>query len=135
MTYTRDGHGRIVDAISRDLALLHERRFGTAPSAVKTIWTDDVVVVLMRQVLTSGEKHLCEAGKFDDVRRRRSAASDEGAPLLEGIVEGLTGHTVRDFLSQVSSEDEATYLFVLGGGRRSAEHPDPDGDRHASSRG
>ncbi len=113
MTYTNDGHGQIIEAISRDVVLLHSRVYGLEPTSARTIWRDDMILVLMEGVLTRGEKVLCEEGRFEAVRRHREDFQDEAEPLLRGIVEGLVGRPVRGFLSQVSAEDMASEVFVL----------------------
>jgi len=113
MTYAIDGHTQIIEAISRDVVLLHSRLYGKEPTSARTNWSDDLIVVLMEGVFTRGEKVLCDAGKFEGVRRHREDFQDEAEPLLRGIVEGLVGRPVRGFLSQVSGEDMATEVFVL----------------------
>jgi uncharacterized protein YbcI len=113
MTYTTDGRGQITEAISRDVTLLHSRLYGKEPTSAKTVWRDNLIVVLMEGVLTRGEQVLCDADSFETVRRHREEFQDEAEPLLRGIVEGLAGRPVRGFLSQVSAQDMATEVFVL----------------------
>jgi uncharacterized protein YbcI len=118
-----DASGAVVAEISREVVQLHARYYGRGPTKAKSVWRNDVVVVVLEEVFTKAELVLVEAGRFDQVRSHRQAFQDEIEPLLCRIVERATGRPVRAFLSQVSGEDRgiASEVFVLGGRGNLAE--------------
>lgn len=118
----------IVADISRQIVGVHAQYFGRGPTKARTVWKDEVVVVILEEIFTRAEHTLVGAGHFAQVRQTRQAFQDEVAPLFTQIVEQATGHQVRSFLSQVNPEGIASEVFVLV---RDTGHEPPDIDRPA----
>ena len=112
-----EASGAAVAEISREVVRVHARYYGRGPTKAKTVWRNDIVVVVLEEVFTKAELVLVEAGRFEQVRAHRQAFQDEIEPLLRQIVERATGRRVRAFLSQVSGENRgiASEVFVLHG--------------------
>lgn len=115
----------IVAQISREIVKAHAQYYGRGPTKARTVWKDDVVVVILEEIFTRAEWTLANAGHFDQVRATRQAFQDQIAPLFCQIVERATGRHVRSFLSQVSQAGVASEVFVLErpGGHSQAESP------------
>lgn len=108
------GHSTVA-AISRDIVRIHAVYYGRGPTRAKTIWRDEIIVCLLRDIFTKAEQLLVDAGRFEDVRAHRIAFQDEVEPLLRQCVETTTGRGVTSFLSQISIDGAAAEVFVLDG--------------------
>lgn len=102
-----------VAEISRGIVGIHAERFGRGPTMAKTVWRDEIVVCLLRDVFTRSEQVLIEAGRFDQVRAHRQALEEVVEPLMRETVERVTGSRVLAFLHQVSPEGTASEVFLL----------------------
>jgi uncharacterized protein YbcI len=103
----------VVADISREIVKAHAQYYGRGPTKARTVWKEDVVVVILEEIFTRAERTLVDAGHFEQVRATRQAFQDEVAPLLCQMVEQATGRQVRSFLSQVNREGVASEVFVL----------------------
>lgn len=103
----------IVAAISREIVRAHAQYYGRGPTKARTVWKDDLVVVILEEIFTRAERTLVQAGHFDKVRATRQAFQDEVAPLLCQMVEQATSRQVRSFLSQVNPDGISAEIFVL----------------------
>jgi uncharacterized protein YbcI len=103
----------VVAEISREIVGVHARFYGRGPTRAKTLWRDDLVVCLLREIFTPGEQLLVDGGHFEQVRASRQAFQDTVEPLFRQKVEAATGRRVRSFLSQISPEGVASEVFVL----------------------
>ena len=98
---------------------------GRGPTKARTTLDKDLVVILMRDTLTKGERTLVDAGKSEEVLQvRRLFQSAMRRDATEGI-ERLTGRRVVGFMSDNHIEpDLAVETFVLesepGGGAPAA---------------
>jgi uncharacterized protein YbcI len=112
----------VVAEISREIVKAHAQYYGRGPTKARTVWKDDVVVVILEEIFTRAERTLVDAGHFEQVRASRQLFQDEVAPLFTQLVEQATGRRARGFLSQVSPEGVASEVFVLE--RETHEEPD-----------
>ena len=108
----------IVAEISREIVRAHAQYYGRGPTKARTVWREDVVVVILEEIFTRAERTLVDAGHFHQVRATRQAFQDEVGPLFSQLVEQATGRRVRSFLSQVNPDGVASEVFVLA-----REHP------------
>ena len=92
---------------------IYSHFYGRGPTKAKTIFHNDVVVVMLEEIFTRAEQVLVQAGQFAQVRSQRQAFQDEIEPLFRQVVEEVTGRRVRAFLSQVTEEGIAAEVFVL----------------------
>jgi uncharacterized protein YbcI len=110
------GQTSIVAEISREIVRAHAQYYGRGPTKARTVWKEDVVVVILEEIFTRAERTLVNAGHFEQVRATRQAFQDEVGPLFTQLVEQATGRQVRSFLSQVNSDGVASEVFVLARG-------------------
>jgi uncharacterized protein YbcI len=104
----------ILAAISAEIVVVHARNFGRTPTRARTVWEDDVVICVLERVFTVPERALVEAGRFDRVRADREALRGAMEPTLRALVETLTRHPVRAYMTEISEDDAAFEAFVLG---------------------
>lgn len=109
--------------VSREIVKAHAHYYGRGPTKARTIWKDDVVVVVLEEIFTRAEQTLVTSGHFEQVRATRQAFQDQIQPLFCQIVEQATDREVRGFLSQVSPEGIASEVFVLV--HSDEHHPTP----------
>jgi uncharacterized protein YbcI len=113
-------HTSVLAAISREIVRAHAQYYGRGPTKARTVWKDDVVVVILEEIFTRAERTLVDAGQFEQVRTTRQAFQDEVEPLFRQLVAQATGREVRSFLSQVSPDGIASEIFVLERGCQEA---------------
>jgi uncharacterized protein YbcI len=106
-------HTSVVAEISREIVKAHSQYYGRGPTKARTVWKDDVIVVILEEIFTRAERTLVDAGHFEQVRATRQAFQDEVEPLFRQLVEQATGRTVRSFLSQVNPDGISAEIFVL----------------------
>jgi uncharacterized protein YbcI len=106
-------HTSVVADISREIVKVHAQYYGRGPTKARTVWKEDLIVVVLEEIFTRAERTLVEAGHFDQVRATRQAFQDEVEPLLRQSVEQASGRKVRAFLSQVNADGVAAEIFVL----------------------
>jgi uncharacterized protein YbcI len=118
----QDG-GSLASAISNSIRQLVAEYTGRGPTRARTSIRDNLVVVLLQDTLTKGERRLVAKGR--DVRVLDYRAEFQAAMREDAIasVEKLTGRKVLAFMSANHIDpDIAAELFVL----------QPDGETAAS---
>jgi uncharacterized protein YbcI len=110
--------GHLSAAITEFVTTVFARYTGRGPRGARTIIDDDVVTVVLRESLTTGEQTLAASGRIAVVERvRREYQEAMGEELKEGI-ERLTGRRVTAFVSANHIDpDVAVETFLLDGGR------------------
>jgi uncharacterized protein YbcI len=103
-----------IEALSREVLRIHARTYGCSPTSAVTTWDEGVIVCALEGVLTTPERSLVERGRFDRVREDRLALRDALEPAYRALVETLTGLPVRSYMTDISAEDIAFEVFVLG---------------------
>jgi uncharacterized protein YbcI len=113
------GNGRIAAAISRAVVQLFSEQTGRGPTKARTTVDGDLVVVLLRDGMTHGERTLVLRGKEAEVLQLRRAFQDAMSQDLVAVVERLTERSVRGFMSANHTQpDLAAEIFVLDGAVR-----------------
>jgi len=93
---------------------LHRSHYGKGPTRSKSYLIDDVLICVMRDVFTTVERTLVEAGEWDKVRETRLAFQDAMRDRFTEAVERVLERRVVGFTSQVLlDEDVAIEVFVL----------------------
>jgi uncharacterized protein YbcI len=106
--------------ISNAMVRVQKEFFGKGPTRAKSYMFDDMLLVVMREGLTTAEKTMLEFGHPNQVRQFRQLYQDEMTGRLTGMVEELTGRKVINYQSQVLFDPDMTLeLFVFDA---SAEH-------------
>ena len=93
-------------AIANAIVQIHKEAYGKGATRARTRMMDDVILVELEDVLTRAEQTLVAAGRevFQQARRATFVTA----------VEGVTGRTVRAFMSQISfNPDVAVEVFLL----------------------
>jgi uncharacterized protein YbcI len=93
---------------------LHRSHYGKGPTRSKSYLIDDVLICVMRDVFTTVERTLVEAGEWDKVRDTRLAFQDAMRDRFTEEVERVLERRVVGFTSQVLlDQDVAIEVFVL----------------------
>jgi uncharacterized protein YbcI len=106
--------GALRSAISQAIVSIHAERYGKGATQAKTYVWDNLVVCVLRDVLTTAERTLVEAGRTDAVRDVRSTFQASMEQTFRSEIERLTGRGVQSFMSQVDPVGElAVQVFLL----------------------
>ena len=108
------GAGPLLAEVTNAVVGLHSRHYGKGPTRSKSYLLDDVLVCVMRDVLTTVERTLVEAGEHDRVRETRLAFQEAMKDVFREAIEEITGREVIGVTSQVLvEEDVAIEVFAL----------------------
>ncbi len=131
---TEDGRlqdgGSLASAISNSVRQLVAEYTGRGPTRARTSIRDNLVVVLLEDTLTKGERRLVAKGR--DIRVLDYRAEFQAAMREDAIasIEELTGRKVTAFMSANHIDpDLAAELFVL----EPDDHASSDGDKQQAS--
>jgi len=106
--------GAIRSAISQAIVQLHADHYGKGATQAKTYLWDNLVVTVLRDVLTVSERTLIKAERDDLVRDVRNAFQSTMEPRFREAVERITGRSVIGFMSQVAPLDGyGVEVFIL----------------------
>jgi uncharacterized protein YbcI len=106
--------GALRSAISQAIVRIHAEHYGKGATQAKTYVWDNLVVTVLRDVLTTAERTLVEVGRADTVRDVRATFQDTMARTFRAAVERLTGRRVHSFMSQVDPlNGMGVEVFVL----------------------
>jgi uncharacterized protein YbcI len=106
--------GAIRSAISQAIVQLHADHYGKGATQAKTYLWDNLVVTVLRDVLTVSERTLVKAERDDLVRDVRNAFQSTMEPRFREAVERITGRSVIGFMSQVDPLDGyGVEVFIL----------------------
>ncbi len=112
-----DGHlsgGALNAALANEIGKLVADFTGRGATRSRAFVQQDVVVCLLEDGATRGERNLVAAGNAELVRRQRDALQRAMGPLLISAVERLTNRTVDTFLSGTDENGESSIeAFVL----------------------
>ncbi len=99
--------GRLLSSLANAMVRLYADAYGRGPTKAKTYWTDDVITILL------------EGGHAEHVHTTRRLFQEVKRAEFIGVVEELTGRSVKAFLSQANLDPNlAVEVFVL--------HPEGD---------
>src|SRR5829696_9673354 len=106
--------GAIRSAISQALVQLHAEHYGKGATQAKTYLWENLVVTVLRDVLTTSERTLVRAERAETVRDVRNAFQSTMEPHFRAAVERITGRRVISFMSQVDPiRGVGVEVFVL----------------------
>ena len=113
------GHSLLLQ-ISNAMVRMQKEFFGKGPTKAKSYMFDDILLVIMREGLTTAERTMLEFGHPNQVRQFRQLFQDEMTERLTGLVQDLTGRKVVNYQSQVLFDpDMSLEIFVFD-----SERPD-----------
>jgi uncharacterized protein YbcI len=106
--------GAMRSAISQAIVRIHAEHYGKGATQAKTYVWDNLVVTVLRDVLTVAERTLVEVDHADTVRDVRTTFQLSLEPTFRAAVERLTGRRVHSFMSQVDPANGlGVEVFVL----------------------
>ena len=108
--------GALVSQLSREIVQLHVRLHGRGPTKARSYLQSDYAVCILEEVFTTAERTLIDAGSGDHVSDTRKKFQDAVKDEFVGVVEQITGRTVRVFLSQVDVEANLALEFFIFAG-------------------
>jgi uncharacterized protein YbcI len=106
--------GQLSADISSAVVRLFSKHTGRGPTKARTTLDADLVVVLLRNNMTTGERSLVHAGKTAEVLQIRRTFQETMRPELVEAVERLTKRNVVSFMSANDVDpDAAAEIFLL----------------------
>jgi uncharacterized protein YbcI len=106
--------GATRSAISQAIVQIHAEHYGKGATQAKTYVWDNLVVTVLRDLLTVAERTLVDVDRADTVRDVRTTFQVSLEPTFRAAVERLTGRTVHSFMSQVDPANGlGVEIFVL----------------------
>jgi uncharacterized protein YbcI len=106
--------GPVLAEVTNAIVRLHRERYGKGPTRSKSYLLDDVLICVMRDVLTTVERTLVEAGEHAKVRDTRLAFEEAMRDRFVEAVQRILGRRVLGFTSQILvTEDVAVEMFML----------------------
>lgn len=86
-----DGQGSLRADISTAIVGLYKQHHGKAPTHCRTYLEPNLVIVVLGEGYTAGEKTLFEAGRWYEVRQARQIWQDSMQESFVETIEGLSG--------------------------------------------
>jgi uncharacterized protein YbcI len=106
--------GALRSAISQAIVRIHAEHYGKGATQAKTYVWDNLLVTVLRDVLTTAERTLVEVDRADTVREVRTTFQFTMEQTFRSAVERLTGRRVHSFMSQVDPANGlGVEVFVL----------------------
>src|SRR5687768_7238091 len=106
--------GALRSAISQAIVRIHAEHYGKGATQAKTYVWDNLVVTVLRDVLTVAERTLVDVDRADAVRDMRTTFQFSLERNFREAVERLTGRSVLSFMSQVDPGNGlGVEVFVL----------------------
>jgi uncharacterized protein YbcI len=110
--------GRIEAEIAEAIVKFEREYMGRGPEEARAYLVDDLIVVRLRGVLTPAERQLA---KSEDAAHGRSLIKqvrmellERGRPLLEALVQDITGQSVLSLHTDISTvTGERIFVFSL----------------------
>jgi uncharacterized protein YbcI len=106
--------GALRSAISQAIVRIHAEHYGKGATHAKTYAWDNLVVTVLRDVLTTAERTLVGVDRADTVREVRTTFQYTMEETFRSAIERLTGRRVHSFMSQVDPANGlGVEVFVL----------------------
>src|SRR3954454_16997292 len=106
--------GALNAAISRAIVHHLAESTGRGPTKARTTIDRDLIVVVLQNTLTSGERYLVDSDRAEHVLETRRAYQDAMSSDCIASIEDLTGRTVLAFMSANHIDpDLAAEVFIL----------------------
>jgi uncharacterized protein YbcI len=106
--------GAVRSAISQAIVRIHAEHYGKGATQAKTYVWENLVVTVLRDVLTVAERTLIDVGRAEIVRDVRTTFQSSLEPAFRAAVERLTGRRVHSFMSQIDPiRGLSVEVFVL----------------------
>ncbi|OGS36954.1 MAG: hypothetical protein A2293_01905 [Elusimicrobia bacterium RIFOXYB2_FULL_49_7] len=115
---SRKTKGQIEAEISEAIIQFEKEYMGRGPLTTKTHLMEDVIFVRLKGVLTKAEHQLALSNDFSRgqglIKTMRSELLEKGRPLLEVIINDITGKKVVSLHTDISTATgERIIVFIL----------------------
>jgi uncharacterized protein YbcI len=108
------GVNSVAQELGNALQNLHKQQFGRGPTQATVHFAGpNALFVVFEDALLPAERALVEAGEELRVVETRSAFQTATTGLFVGIIEQITGRTVRSFSSAVDAPNGIVYEVCL----------------------
>ena len=112
--------GQLEAEISEALTKFEQEYMGRGPEETKTYIVDDMILVRLSGVLIAAERQLAKVEDGETgrtlIKRLRIELLEKARPLLEKLIESITGRKVRSLHTDISTVcGERVILFTLDG--------------------
>lgn len=105
--------GALVSQLSREIVQLHARLYGRGPTKARSYLQNDYAVCILEEIFTTAERTLIGAGSSEHVSETRKKFQEAVGDEFIGVVERVTGRSVKVFLSQVDIEANLALEFFI----------------------
>lgn len=110
--------GQVEAEISEAIIKFEKEFMGRGPLETKTHIIGDMVLVRLKGVLTQAEHQLAKPGEMNNgrelIKQVRIALLEKGRPLLEAVVESISGQKVKSLHTDISTvTGERIIIFTL----------------------
>lgn len=105
--------GALVSQLSREIVQLHARLYGRGPTKARSYLQNDYAVCILEEIFTTAERTLIGAGAGEHVSETRKKFQEAVKDEFIGVVERVTGRSVKVFLSQVDIEANLALEFFI----------------------
>jgi len=110
--------GQLEADISEALIKFEKEYMGRGPEQTKTYIIGDLIVVRLQRVLTPAEQQLASASDemrgLTLIKQLRTELLEKARPLLERIINDLTGRNVKSLHTDISTvTGERVIIFTL----------------------
>jgi uncharacterized protein YbcI len=115
--------GALISQLSREIVQLHARLYGRGPTKARSYLQGDYAVCILEEIFTTAERTLIGAGSSEHVSETRRKFQEAVKDEFIGVVERITGRTVRVFLSQVDVDANLGLEFFVFSEREAPAEP------------
>lgn len=110
--------GQLQADISEAIVKFEKEYMGRGPLETKTYIIDDMVIVRLKGVLTQAEYQLAKTAETskgrDLIKQMRIELLEMGRPLLDAVIESITGRKVQSLHTDISTTTgERLIVFTL----------------------
>jgi uncharacterized protein YbcI len=89
--------------LSTEMVRLFKEQFGRGPTSARTVWTGDIVTVVLEDTLTPAERNLVKMGQHERLRETRLFFQYASVSEFCQPVERITGRKVRAYTSAIDT--------------------------------
>ena len=110
--------GQVEAEISEAVTKFEKEYMGRGPLETKTYLIDDMIIVRLKGVLTKAEYRLVKSESNvkarELIKQMRLELIENGRPILEAIIKGITRHKVKSLHTDISTTSgERLIIFTL----------------------
>ena len=105
--------GPMAAGISDSIVRLHTQFYGRGPTKARTFLSEEYALCVLEDILTTAERTLIRSGRGSHVQTTRLAFQELMRDEFVGVVESVTGRSVRAFMSTIHVDPEVAIEVFL----------------------